>query len=269
MEAHMPRKPRIPRKLPISRKLRNAASAVAVLLPLVGVGAWHYLSWPGPALADVLAQMGYRELAPPSRLFPPGTISTVETLSNGSRRLHLACTIKEAELAPFWVTSSTIDRSTKWQIENALKASAQGLNAAVSSASGNKVSKVDIALENMLVVTMSHENMIRVRRDYLKDECEQAVVWNLQAGAAVCQVAEVLQADVAYRMSGVEGIDFRQKVDLKRQIMTQIEIEPSLMTAGGDEIRGKELFFGVRVNLYCFRLKDDHRIVGTIAPNRL
>lgn len=251
------------RKSRKSGKFRVNAFSVVLLLPLAAIVAWLYFPRSVPQLSTILEQMGYNELAPPSRLFPPGTISTVETLSNGSRRLHLACTINEDALEPFLVKSSTVDRSRKWQIENAFKASAQALSAAVSSATGNQVKKLDIALQNMSVVTMSHENMIRVRRTYLKDDCEQAVLWNLRAGADVCQVGEVLQADVAYRLFGVEGIDVNQKLELTEKVKAQIE--HPVVTTDNDEIRGKGLYLGVRVNLYCFRLKDDHRIVGTIT----
>lgn len=247
----------------MSFKRRVMVCTAAILLPLLGYLIWD--NWPAsnPSLGKVLTKMGYVELSPPSRLFPPGTITTVETLPNGSHRLHLTCMIEEDALKPFWAISSTIEQSERWKIENAFKASTQALQALISTMAANKLNKVNIALHNMTIVSISNEGMIMVRRGYLKDSCEEAVIWNLQAEAAVCQVGEVLQADLYYKMSGEESVAVSQKLDISRDIVAEIE-NPAEATMS-TEIRAKGLYLGVRVNLYCFRLIED-QLVGTIMP---
>jgi hypothetical protein len=249
----------------MSRKLRIMVSTAALLLPVLGILIWYYMPRAEPSLGKILEQMGYVELSPPSRLFPPGTITTVERLPNGSSRLHLACTIEEDALKPFWAISSTIDRTARWKIENALKASSQALRAVISTATGNRINNVNMALQNMTIVSISNENMIKVRRDYLKDSCEEAVIWNLRANSAVCQVVEVLQADLYLGILGEESIILDQRLSVTDNIAA--EIGQSAATTSKNEIRGRGLYFGVRVNLYCFKLEEE-QVVGTIPPNR-
>ena len=61
-------------------------------------------------LGRILRDYGYRELTTPSRLFGPGTLITVETLSTGAVSLHLACKMNDEALAALWQRSMTLDR---------------------------------------------------------------------------------------------------------------------------------------------------------------
>ena len=232
-------------------------SVAALSVPLIGLGLWHILAGNGHdlRLSEVLPQSGYRELNPPSRLYPPGTIATVESLPDKSLRLHLTCTIKPEVLASLWQDSSTVAKRFDSDFASSFSSEANALSIAVARATGNRVRRVSMSLQNAHVVTISDENLIRIRKDFLKGNCEQAVIWNLEAGAKVCQTEEVLRADLAYKMSYSSGLGAREKLDLANQVAGTIVGTNQVKNA--DEIRGNDLYFGVKLNAHCFKLNAD------------
>src|SRR5438034_5531068 len=209
-------------------KLHSIIPIAALVLPIIGLGGWYGMTqWLDrePGVSAILQKAGYLELTPPSRLFGPGTISTVERLSNGSIQLHLACRMDNDALKPLWQVSDTVSESLAHNISHAFDALANMLTSAASHATGNRVKEIAISLEHMRILTMSHEDLLKIRSDYLKDTCEQAVLWNLKAGARVCQTEEVLEADLAYRMSFKDGLDISEEAELAKEVTGKLKLD--------------------------------------------
>src|SRR4051794_37595626 len=113
----------MPRK---ANRLHGIIPAAVFLLPLVGVGTWDGLTnllYRDPGISGIMQKAGYLVLTPPSRLFGPGTISTVEKLSNGSIQLHLACRMDNDSLKPLWQVSDTVSENLTRDISHAFDAS--------------------------------------------------------------------------------------------------------------------------------------------------
>src|SRR5262249_28387955 len=64
----------------------------------------------GHALADLLKEQGYWEIAAPADFYMPGTIHTIEVRSDGKIELHPTCTINADVLARMTIASRTVDR---------------------------------------------------------------------------------------------------------------------------------------------------------------
>jgi hypothetical protein len=226
----------------------------ALTLPPAVLAGWYFGTGRrvDNGIKLVLSDAGYYQLTPPSRLFPPGTIGLVEKLRDGSYKLHLACNMNRADLAAMIETSPTVDKSFASRLTNAFNAQAEAVATAMTKASGDRVRSVDLKVNDMRIFTMSAENMGKVRDTYLKDQCEKAVIGNLLAGARVCQTAEVLQADVAYRMSYTEGLSTEQRAGLTKQLSAQADFGSD--SSENDEVRGDDLYIGVKIDLTCFRL---------------
>ncbi|MBL8895348.1 MAG: hypothetical protein JNJ53_12140 [Rhizobiales bacterium] len=248
----------------MTRKLSIWLPAAALLLPLAGLGIWN-VSEPSDdhnSLGALVEGSGYRELMPPSQLFGPGTIGTVERLPDGSLQLHLACTMDNQELASLWQQSSTVNRQFASKLEDSYKASAEALRKAIANTAGTRVKRVSASLQDMHVITMTHENLLKIRSKYLAGSCEEAIIWNLQAGANVCQTEEVLQADIAYKVDFEDGLSATEKAELTKEISASVDISHD--NTGTDEVRGDDLYFGVKLNVTCFRLDDSgRRVAGT------
>jgi selenocysteine-specific translation elongation factor len=159
-------------------------------------------------------------------------------------------------LTALWAESATANRDSVWSVKDTLKATAEAANMVTSSAAGKQIKQISVSLENMRVITMSHEDLINVRDKYLKGTCEEAVVLNLQSGAVVCQTAEVLQADMTYRMQFAEGLESMQKVALAKQAAASLDL--TVDESRTDVMRGEELYYGVRLRrTSCFSLADN------------
>jgi hypothetical protein len=238
-----------------TRRTRLYMSVAALILPIAGLGLWQvssHLSHKDDGISVVLKDSGYFELRPPSRLAGPGTINTVETLSDGSLRLHPTCTMDKDVLASLWQESDTVDRHLVTSVTNAFDAMADALSLIAAHATGNQVKKVAISFQNMRIVTISDENIYKLRGDYLKGGCEQAVIGNLHAGAKVCQTEEVLEADLVYRISFADDVDVDEKAKLAEELTGSVKLDVD--NTSEDEMRGNDLYFGVKVGLKCLEL---------------
>ncbi|NJM30531.1 MAG: hypothetical protein HC855_10890, partial [Rhizobiales bacterium] len=143
-------------------------------------------------------------------------------------------------------------RTVRTRTSESFSANSDVFGAAAAKATGNRVKQVNVALSNMKILTIAHDDLIRVRNEHLKGQCEEAVVWNLKNNAKVCQVEEVLKADVVYRMSFADALDTAQRAELAKEVSASLNIGADF--TGVDEMRGENLYFGIRVNLRCFEL---------------
>lgn len=213
-------------------------------------------------LTRVVEDYGYSAVTPPSRLYGPGTIMTVETLPDGTLRLHPACKMNDGILAAMWSTSPTINRSLISAIKQTFESSAKALSVVQSAATGNRINDVDISLRNLNIVTISYEDLHDVRNQYLKGACETVVIGNLRAGAEVCQPEEVLEADLIYKRKG--GLGGKGKIEVVGQAAGSVDFDGDQWE--GDEFEGDDLFLGVKVRLKnCFKLAKNGR--GLAATN--
>ena len=183
-------------------KARMTMLGAFLLVPFLGLGIWYLATRTSDTddqLRRIVEKYGYSAVTPPSRLFGPGTFTTVEKLSNGTLQLRPTCIMDDGTLAAKWSKSPTVDESLVSAIEQTFASSAKALDSIESNTTGKRVKGFDFALRNIYVVTLSDEGLRGVRRQYLKDACEEVGIGNLRAGAAVCQSEEVLEADLVYK----------------------------------------------------------------------
>jgi hypothetical protein len=99
---------------------------------------------------------------------------------------------------------------------------------------------------------MTYQDLLDVRNQYLKGTCEEVVIGNLRAGAAVCQPEEVLEADLVYKQAVQNGLDANGKA-AATGAGGSLKVDEE--TQDTDRVQGEDLFLGAKVNRgYCFRL---------------
>ncbi|MGD5712543.1 hypothetical protein QUT19_22670, partial [Xanthomonas citri pv. citri] len=76
-------------------------------------------------ITAILSETGYFEVVPPSTFGGPGTINTIEYLSNGRLELHPTCDVDPNLLVNKIQKSRTMDRDLKQSLEKKLDVSAQ------------------------------------------------------------------------------------------------------------------------------------------------
>ena len=94
-----------------SRKWLWLGSLVFVAIGLVMVAAWVGFPRKKHTITAILSETGYFEVVPPSTFGGPGTINTIEYLSNGRLELHPTCDVDPTLLADKIRKSPTVDLS--------------------------------------------------------------------------------------------------------------------------------------------------------------
>ena len=95
-----------------------------------------------------------------------------------------------------------------------------------------------------------------VRSLYLKGTCQEAVIWNLEAGARVCQPQEVLEADVVYKGSAENGLGGGGKRGIAGRATGSMHTDRQ--QSKRYVIQGNDFFLGARVNLsHCIQLPQN------------
>jgi hypothetical protein len=242
-------------------KVRYVMIGGLFLVPFLGLTAWFWLSSQSNTddrLTRVVEDYGYSAVTPPSRLFGPGNIMTVETLSDGTLRLHPACKMNSGTLAEMWNRSPTTNRNLAAAIKQTFESSAQVVDALRSGATGDRFNGMTVSLQNLNIVTMSYEDLHDVRDQYLKGTCEAVVIGNLRAGAEVCQPEEVLEADIVYTRKHQDGLKGRGSVAVA--IPADVSANLGHDEWEDDEVQGDDLFLGVKVRLNnCLKLAKNGR----------
>ena len=111
-------------------KARMAMLGAFLLLPFLGLGIWYWATRTSDTddqLRRIVEKYGYPAVTPPSRLYGPGIFTTVETLPNGTIKLHPTCTMDDDKLAALWSKSPTVDESLFSAIEQTFASSAKAL----------------------------------------------------------------------------------------------------------------------------------------------
>jgi hypothetical protein len=245
---------------------RAVAVAAMLLVPLLSFAAWYVptMQQEQDDFPVILKQYGYSAMALPSRLFGPGTIMTVETLRSGALDLHLACRVDDAELEQRWQSSPAMEMSFKTGVKQTFRSSALAHKLIDYGLFGERASATDLSLQDIKIVTLPYSDLIALRSKYLREACEQAVVWNLKQGAKVCQSEEVLQADVVYKNAANDRID----IDVKLKPIESAGASGKIDNHGTLNKTGKgdDLFLGIKVRLnHCFTLSENGRdLVGSL-----
>jgi hypothetical protein len=246
-------------------KVRIAMLGALLLLPFLGLAVWYWMPRPpgtDDQLRRVVEEYGYTVVTPPSRLFGPGTIATVERLSDGTLQLLPTCIMNDGALPGMWDISPTTERRGGSEDNETFDSSAKALDVVDSDTAGKRVRGSDVSLQDIKIVTISDEGLMAVRSRYLKGTCQEAVIWNLEAGAKVCQPQEVIEADVLYKRTAENGLDGGGKVGIAGRATGSIHANQQ--QSEHYEIQGDDLFLGARVKQnHCIQLPGNHQKVAT------
>jgi hypothetical protein len=104
--------------------------------------------------------------------------------------------------------------------------------------------QVNGSLQDMRIIMMSHEDLIKIRGMYLQGACEEAILLNLRAGAKVCQTESVIRADAVYSTSFAGGLKVTEKLELAKQAGATFGVTTDELRT--DVIHGDGLYYGVK-----------------------
>ncbi|MDA9507367.1 hypothetical protein XI09_22590 [Bradyrhizobium sp. CCBAU 11386] len=244
-----------------SRKWLWLGSGVFVAIGLVMVAVWVGFPRKKQTITAILSETGYFEVVPPSTFGGPGTINTIEYLSDGRLELHPTCDVDPTLLASKIQKSRTVDRELKQSLEKKLDVSAEVREKLSAVAGMQQVEAVNLKLENANILLISDESLISTRNALLKAECEDAVTLNVSSGGVVCQTRSVLEADVVYEIKYHNKISMEEKAKLTSEIAAKLDLD--VHQGANDKVSGSQLFFGIRLSPNPIVLKT---AAGEIKP---
>ena len=199
----------------------------------------------GPALANLLEDQGYWEIASPAEFYLPGTINTIEVRSDGKIELHPTCTIDPELLAKVTIKSRTIDRDLARRLDRKFDASVQVQELVSAGIGGNKSAKLNMSFRNSGILTVTDEDLWRLQREVVKEACREAIQWNINNGGRVCQTRSALRGDLVYDISYGEGISVEQKGRLTAEMAATLKLAADQERA--DRMLGNGLIYGVKL----------------------
>jgi hypothetical protein len=243
---------------------RNSSIAMAVAFTVTGIAMlviYLIIFHAPPTLGNVLNEFGYQQIVPPSKLYGPGTFNSVEQVSDKTVKLHPTCKMDPGILKDLWEESPTVDREMTAHFSRNLDISSELLNSLKSKMSGKQIKDVHLSLRNMRIVVLTQEESLKLREQYLKDTCEEAIIHNVRNGACVRQSKEVLQAHLVYT------VRFKNDVNNTQHISGTPQEGEHMVGVSGEAdtdnfISGEKLFFGVKLSPGCFTIDE-----STLALN--
>lgn len=217
-----------------------------------------------PTLGEILNEFGYQEIVPPSKLYGPGTFNSVEQLSDQSVKLHPTCNMDPEILEGLWDVSPTVDREMAARFSRDFDISAELSESLKSTMSSKQIKYIRMSLRNMRVVVLTQENLLKLRDQYLKGTCEEAVIHNVKNGGCVRQSKEILQADLVYTVRVKGDIQAMHNIKISAPQHKGGSHTPGVggITDSDDFISGEKLFYGVKLSPGCFTANE-----STLALN--
>ena len=235
----------LPRKT-IKLKWVGVVSGAFIAIALVIVAVWF--TWPRQGkgtITAILLETGYFEIVPPTTFGGPGTINTIEFLSNGKVEMHPTCDVEPGFLADKIQKSQTIDRELKQSLEKTLDVSAEVRDKLEALAGISQISSIHLKLENANILLVSDESLISARHALLKGECEDAVIENVSNGGIVCQTRSVLEADVIFEIKYDDTVSIGERAKLTSEAAAKLNLDAR--QDADNRISGHQLFFGVKL----------------------
>ena len=224
----------IRRKLSFLTKNTIVGGAVA----LVGILIWFLMPLgKDVALADLLREQGYWETVPPADYYLPGTINTIEIRSDGKIAIHPTCKIDPDLLARVTLHSQTVNRTLAERLNKGFDVSERIEGNLPIRMDGHKAKSLNLSLQNSSILQITDEELMLVRKEIVKDTCQEAIEWNINNGGTVCQTRSALMGDLVYNITFEDGVSGSERG------VGSLEAETNQGTT--DRVVGKGLIYGV------------------------
>jgi len=233
----------------IERRWRIAGGLLLTLT--VAVPAAVYLLPPRPAkLEDVIRQLGFLPITPPTNLRAPGTLYVVD----GSGRISSAlCDVPVEQLKDVLHESPTETRDAQLLRKASFNLDATIEKTLKDKLSGDLIESVDFSLEDVSVQEVSIASLRDLATALQKStSCAESIGEYLRAGEHVCQGQQVLKATARYAIRTKREVAGSAAVKLREAV--HATIDPRASIDGSTVTAGVGLFYGMRLAPLCMAL---------------
>lgn len=203
----------------------------------------------------IIRQAMFEPLIPPTRLREPGSLYTVEDDHSYSKVCdpdpeHLRRVIKESDSL-----DHKLERLTKGRF-NVTGSLADSLKAAFGGTQGVSVT---YSLSDVKVMEVSMDHLHELQENMLsKRYCAAVVQRLLDVKRIVCIGRQALRATTVYKVHAdlTLAADVQDKISDIAQKTIESHVGSNVEVKRKDEIVGKDLLYGIRLNPLCVTMPD-------------
>jgi hypothetical protein len=239
--------------LATAKKLAPLLSVAAKKWPAIAMAAvagiaaliWFWPSGKDVALANLLSERGYWAIDAPAEFYVPGTINTIEVRSDGRIALHPTCKIDPEVLAKMTIQSRTIDQTLTERLNKKFDVTARMQDLVSAGFGGNKTRRLDMSFRNSSILDLSDQELLQVQHDVIRASCQEAIAWNINSGATVCQTRSALKGDLIYDITYQRGLSVEEQGKLTAEAAAKLKLDADHDRT--DRLLGNGLIYGVRL----------------------
>jgi hypothetical protein len=228
------------------RVIGGVLLAVTIALP----AAVYF--WPREPnkLEDVIRQLGFLPITPPTNLRAPGTLYVVD----GTGRISSAlCEVPVDRLKGVLHESPTETRDAQLLRKASFNLDASIEKTLKDKLSGDLIESVNFSLEDVSVQEVSIANLRDINSDLQKNAaCADSIGEYLKAGEHVCQGQQVLKATARYAIRTRRAVEGAAAAKLTEAV--HATIDPKASVDGSTVTAGVGLFYGMRLAPLCMAL---------------
>ncbi|MBL8666793.1 MAG: hypothetical protein JNM48_04960 [Rhodospirillales bacterium] len=193
-----------------------------------------------------MADLGYTEVRPPSKLVAPGTILAIK--SENPLLVEIVCTQTDAIGGAITVLESDTQNSTDAKaLTGEFAINAKYLDKVNANVVATYIDGINVSLQNVKIQEIPHASVMRKISRYGTQDCKDAVAWLQEHKYHLSMISSSMQADYTYTILYKSGVDATAQAILTPQVAAGLGIKAE--NTGNSKIEGKNLFWGIRENV--------------------
>lgn len=228
--------------------MRNSIKIISVtvlVLPVLFFLYSKFIIHERASISEVLRDIGFIEIRPPSNLTPPGT--WVSVVSENPLSVTIICPPERAlgeDLQERLMRSESVDRevasklSGEFSISNALHSEIKADNRFDS------IENISVKLLNVGIIEVPTDAVVAGIRSRDQD-CKDAISFLKDTGK-VSMIKSVLIADAYYDIGFSSSVESAVEQNLKKEIALKFDLRVKAENSGSLSIVGKGLIWGIR-----------------------
>jgi hypothetical protein len=143
------------------------------------------------------------------------------------------------------VKSRTVDRTLTERLNKKFDLKGQMQDLVSAGLGGNKTKGLEMSFHNSSILDLTDEDLLQVRREIIKGDCQEAIALNINSGARVCQTRSALRADLIYDITYQRGLSVGEQAKLTADAAATLKLNAD--QGRTDRLTGNGLIYGVRL----------------------
>ncbi len=196
-----------------------------------------------PTIAQAIADTGFTQLQPPSKLFSPGAVLAVTTSDPFQGRIVCGQT---GALGEDITLAESATLTSEWQrkVSGGINLDLTFLQKLSAQVDAKGVKTINLALTNTQILEVADEVVVTsALAGNATAGCRGAIKGRLSEPGTLTMIRSVIQADVEYTVVYDDSLSSAAKSTLSEKLAASISAD--LSVSGDNKLQAKGLYFGI------------------------